>query len=284
MTIPSKYEHELILFFYPSPGIIWHSPATLALSSGVSKMLKRPRAIGHVTARLRSLGQPDIEFHTGMTQLHKEEGKKEVLLKGYGMGILFHDFKGRLENTNELDEEVEMLSHKKDRLSYIRFEINRPIAERLKKYVEEYQALGADKHYGAPHRPLYGEGGGCGAYVASFLTLSGLMSDELYKAWTRTHLLPETLIGGPKGKKKVGLWKVLSTFRWANKDETHEEYFTWDPDLMHEWTVEQNVLGKLKTEFWNETSGLDIPADNLACPTGPIFIGTADFSRMTREN
>ena len=280
MSIPSKFEHELILFFYPSAGVLWHSPATLALTSAIPKLIKRPRPIGHVSIRIKSAGSPTLDFHTGMGQLNKDEGRKEVLKDGYGLGILFHDFKGRIEQTQELDQEVAQLSKKSGRLSFIRFEINREMAERMSQYLAEYTAKGAGNHYGGPHRPLFAEGGGCSAFAASFLTVSGLMNDELLKAWSRNHLLPQNIIGGPKGKKKVPLWKVLSTFSWAKESDPHEKYFIWDPDLMHKWTIKQFEQSSLPKERWNNSPGIIIHAKETACPKGPIFQGEPDYTRM----
>ncbi len=125
---PSPADHELTLFFFPSPGVNWKSPASLTLTSAAFKLTRMSRAIGHVTVMLKSKGQPDLFFHLGMTQVDRDEGRAEVLKNGYGLSILSHNFKGRLENEADLNREILKRSKKKGRLSYLRFEINRSIA------------------------------------------------------------------------------------------------------------------------------------------------------------
>lgn len=290
MSFPSSHDYELTLFFYPSPkpGVGWSSPAHLALTTAALKLLKIPRPIGHVSVRVSSKKDPELNFHAGMTQENKDEGRAEVLRRGYGLGILFHDFKGRLETARELDPEV-LGRAQAGNLSYLRFEINRPIASRLARYLEEFVEKGGDSHYGAPHRPLFGEGGGCAAFAASFLELAGLGHDEFAKVWTRTHRLPSACIGGPKGGKSVSMLKVLTRLSWASEREAFEPYFTWDPDLMHQWVLESvakeraRLRDGYRPESWNKAYGLVVDARDRACPDGPIFQGVPDFTRMTRE-
>lgn len=289
MTRPSTHAHELTLYFYPSPGVSWKSPAHLTLSTALTKLTNQPRSIGHVSIRVRSEGDRLIDFHTGMTQSQKNEGRAEVLKLGYGLGILFHDFDGELEHTEALDAEISTRSRKPGKLSYIRFEITRAIAERVEKYLQAFAACGADKHYGSPHRPLYGEGGGCSAFAASFLEVAGLLTPEHRERWARNHLLPRSHVGGPKTGNRVGVLQMLTRFAWAQENEPHEKFFIWDPDLMHHWLTEvwnreSKTPSKLyRTETWNQAKGLVVDAREGVCPTGDFFLGSPDPSRYFKR-
>lgn len=274
--LPSQHPHELTLFFYPSPGLDWSSPWGLARSTANNKLKRKPRSIGHVSVRIKSQhSERPIDILTGMTQKRYDEGMKEVIFLGYGLGILLHDFDGELETPEKLAPElIERSTH--GRLSYLRCEINRSIAERLYRFLNEYKQMGADQHYGMPHRPLHGEGGGCSAFGASFLETAGLMSDEYRKNWTRYFNMPKNLIGGPNTGKYISPLHMYRGKRWANEDEDHVKGFFWDPDLMHSWCMDtwksDADHSKLYTkEKWNEAFGLVLKAHDQPVPDKPLF-------------
>lgn len=269
----------------PSPGINWSSPAALTLTTALMKLTNRSRAIGHVTVKVNSSFNPSESFHTGMTQLDRNEGKKETLLKGYGFGILFYSFKGKLESAKELDPEV-LERCKNGNISFVRFEVNSDVSKRLIKFFKEYQLKGAGNFYGSPHRPRYAEGGGCGPFAESVVELAGLLSEELNRSWIRRVRLPLKLIGGPKTGKKVHFLKMLFHFSWAKKTEPGYDFSICDPDLMHQWVLkkiedlEKNPDPQYAIEAMGKAKGIVMHAQNQGCPSDPIFKGQPDPSRL----
>ena len=117
---------------------------------------------------------------TGMTQLRDHEGRYEVLLGGYGLGILLHNFAGAIEKEGKLVPELERRAKRPGKLSYFRAMVNEATTKRLFHYLDTYVREGHDRHYGMRNRPLYGEGGGCSAFGASFLETAGLLRGRVY--------------------------------------------------------------------------------------------------------
>jgi hypothetical protein len=276
LHFPKSHPYEVILFFYPSPGLKWDTPRALTLTTTRNKLLGLPRGIGHVTVLVRS---PDQSRFTGMTQLNKKEGRKEVLFEGYGLGILLHTFKGVLEEADELTPELEKRANRPGQLSYLRIKTNEAINQRLFAYMDEYKRMGCQQWYGMRNRPLYGEGGGCSAFAVSFLELAGILLDEFKTEWTRSFNIPKEWIGGPSTGKKIAVHRmILNATRWATNEEPHEKGFFWDPDLMHAWAMKRYArelvapTGEFNTEIWNQAKGLWIDASEEAAPTGKIFL------------
>lgn len=272
-TSSAETPAELTLYFYPSPGLDWNSPAGLTRTSGVNKLLNRPRSLGHVSVRVKCEG---IDILTGMTQENKLEGRQEVLFKGYGLGILLHNFKGELEKKEELEPELALRS-KSGELSYLRFRTNRAICERLAKFLDEYKAKGGNRVYGMVPRPLYGEGGGCSAFGAAFVETAGFMLPEFEKSWTRSFLIPKSYIGGPSTGKYVSPIHMMFASRWANENEPHEKGFFWDPDLMHAWAVQTwekekaQPSGRYQTELWGKAKGLVVDQQAARVPASELI-------------
>lgn len=237
--------------------------------------LRRPRSIGHVSIMLRT---PDSIQITGMTQLHKHEGRTEVLLKGFGLGILTHVFTGALETTHELIPELIERAQNEGTLSYLRFDVSAETIMRLKRFLKEYMDRGGSTRYGMKPRPMYGEGAGCSAFAAAFLENAGLLTDEFRSEWTRTFRIPHEYLGGPHHEKHVGIWKLLFAHSWAAHHEPHEQGFFWDPDLMHDWLIKTfareriQPSGRHQLEYWHRTIGISIDARNVATPSGPVIL------------
>jgi len=275
--LPQKHSHELVLFFYPSPGLNWMNPRAITFSTAWNKLLGLPRGIGHVSVMIRT---PKSFLLTGMTQSHKHEGRKEVLFGGYGLGILLHNFAGALEQPESLAPELVKRSRQTGKLSYFRVSVNEKITDRLFQYIEEYRKNNYHQWYGMKNRPLYGEGSGCSAFGASFLEVAGLLHEDYFREWTRTFNIPHDLIGGPITGKSVSVVDLLRRAdRWAQDSEPHEKGFFWDPDLMHEWLVKnhfalqspEKMKPELSTEMWNLASGIHLDAKMAPAPSGAIF-------------
>ncbi len=277
---PKRHPHELVLFFYPSPGLDWTNPKGLTFTTARNKLLGFPRGIGHVSVLVRS---PERVELTGMTQTHKNEGRAEVLWRGYGLGILLHNFAGELEERAELEPELLERSRRPGKLSFLRVLVNEATTKRLFAYIDEYRAKNYGSYYGMKNRPLHGEGSGCSAFAASFLETAGILHDDFRKEWTRTFNIPKDLIGGPVTGKKVSVLTMLRRAkRWAQEGEPHEKGFFWDPDLMHGWLLRAYEkarptgshaadYGQLEADQWNATPGLVLDVRDITPPSGKIF-------------
>lgn len=273
---PKLDSHELVLFFYPSPGLDWTNPRGLTVTTVKNSLLAKSRSIGHASIMIRT---PKDLVLTGMTQSKKSEGRREVLLDGFGLGILLHNFNGALEEREKLAPELVTRSQAPGKLSYLRVRTNEAVTSRLLEYLGKYRENGYHQFYGMRNRPLHGEGGGCSAFAASFLEAGGILREEFAREWTRTFNIPRSLIGGPATGNKVSLLKLLrQADRWAHDHEPHEKGFFWDPDLMHSWAIRTHAKANaietetFMPESWNSAPGLVLDAREITPPQGEIFL------------
>ena len=263
-NFPRMSPRDLTFLIFPSPGIDWTSPGSLTRTTLRNKLLARPRGIGHVAVMIRS---PERNELTGMTQKINGEGRREILLHGYGLGILLHNFVGRLESAEELVPEIEGRSQRgKGTFSYARIDLSLGQVKRLFDYLDQYRARGGDRWYGMRNRPRYLEGGGCGPFAASCLEIAGMLTKEIETAWTRVVRVPADSIGGPTTKRYVSALRMMRLPRWATEIEAHEMAHFWDPDRMHAW-----VMAHGNRERWKACEGVSIDASQVKTPEEPLF-------------
>ncbi|MGE0617079.1 MAG: hypothetical protein AB7P04_15725 [Bacteriovoracia bacterium] len=230
----------LTLYIIP-PGrdLNWDSPKRLVNSVIRNYIFHPDRLIGHVLASVRcgATGEPDF-FFSGMSGRGDDRALADD--EGYGLGLMFHDYAGYMENPKLLVKELRYRA-KWGRLSFLEFEINANTCERLQEYMRGYRANGDDKHYGLPNRPRFHEGGGCTAFSTSFIDVAGLLEPDFVAHWTRTLRVPRALVGGHWTGEKIPtkkLRKGKEADRWAIPDEPGFDLFFWDAQLMHRWVRE----------------------------------------------
>ncbi len=303
MTMEKPPDFELTLYFYPSPyGIDWSSPRSLTLSTVLNQLNREGRSIGHVHIELKAPAVNEsspLHLVTGMTQRSRAEERALLFLKNVGLGVLFHDFQGAIEQTEKAAAEIERRC-RKGTISFLKFLISADTHSRALQYVHEFTESGDCAHYGLPNRPLHGEGGGCTAFSASFLEITGLMEEEFLRNWTQRIRVPHTLLGGPyidpdffgeqsprTPKEKnwmsatgVSLARLLLPFgnsRWASENEPHREVFFWDPDRMHDWVQriwrEESATptGRFQLETRDKARGIVADRRGLPAPIGPLW-------------
>jgi hypothetical protein len=231
---------ELTLYFVPSPvAINWSSPGSMIWDVLSAQVSGKSHSIGHVNVRIDcpSLGRSVL---TGMTSDSDSEERELLLHRGYGLGVLFHTFRGRLDRAHEIESDLREMA-RTQRLSSMRYAISSPTCSRLLEFFDGFVAHGDDLKYGLPNRPRFREGSGCSAFGASFLELAGLMDDEFRAFWTQQKRVPEHLIGGPLTGEHVGVRDLLDAqknSRWAFPYfEKGWDIFFWDPDRMHAWVL-----------------------------------------------
>ena len=268
---------DLTLYFIPSPhGVDWSTPAALAKSAAINKFSFKSRFIGHVWAQVRC---GDQEVLTGMV------GKKfdyfnQLLVNGRGLGILFHSFEGRIEDSKDIKEEMPELIEA-GRINYARFTLNTQNCQRLMTYAKEYSKNNVGRYYGLANRPRYAEGSGCSAYGASFMEVAGVLDNEIIPYWTKTVNVPMELSGPPVREETVSLFKVItSAGHWAKENEDHKKIFFYDPDSMYKWTQERinsaQSLGDYKVESQGKMKGIVFDRSMRPAPASPIWLQSKD--------
>lgn len=276
---------EVRLHMFRSPlGINWKNPWTLTVSAVKNSIApvgkKESFSISHVAVEVKC-DSIDKHIYRGMTSAPGDEDRELVFKKKYGLGTLFHTYKGRLEKDEEIIEYTRPYrTHK--RRAEIGIKISPATCERLLAYAQEYEDLGYGNMYAGFHAdPLKGEGAGCSAFVISFLRVGGLM-DDFMEEWKQVIDVPLRFVGGPLTQKKVSIFYILKRprARWSSK-EPHIHMEAWDPELMHSWVKRTYyALENGHAEIpWNaeasrEGKSLKIELDMSERPTpsGPFWL------------
>lgn len=280
-ALPRPHDSHLKLYFYHSPvGIDWSAPRDLTRSVVKNKNSGQRRAIGHVTVQI-DCGHSGESIWTGMSD-DSVNYRSLVLKEGYGLGILFEKVPGRLENGENLQQEINDLAGQ-GRIHAIDMLISHPTCDRLQTYLREFRQRGLSQWYGLPNRPRHGEGAGCSAFGVSFLEIAGLMRDEWKAAWARELQVPEEWIGGPDNEREVPFKRLYflrkSLNHWGQHTGDTRNVTFWDPDLMHDWVKEmlENTDENQAPQGFATIPGLQIPtllidARDIPIPDEPIWL------------
>lgn len=268
---------QLTLLYIPSPfGLNWKSPSQLARTIILNKYSLQARFMGHVNIDIKFINNRGEKEHilTGMVAANLN-AVPLLLKKKIGLGILWHSFPGRLETKEELIAEHDIYKKTGKRLNFMRWNISHKAAQKLADYYEYYKQNQIDKFYGLVNSPLHGEGSGCSAFGASFLSTAGLLDEEFIKNCSMTVKAPLRLIGPPITNNKPNFIKLaLSNSSWAKEDEEYKEIFFWDPDLMFHYTnrlIKENN-GKYKIVHDGNSKGIEYEYQN-AREDDEIFFG-----------
>jgi hypothetical protein len=263
--------NSLTLYFIPSPmGMDWSSPAKLAVSALKNRLSLKSRFMGHVFVELQCGDRREL---TGMVGRNFDY-LTQLLVKERGLGILFHSFDGRLEDAKDVQAEIDELSQKGERLNFVKFMLGKDHCERAITYIDEYRQKNVGKYYGLANRPLHGEGSGCSAFGASFAEVTGVLNEELRKAWSYSVNIPLDFAGPPLRAEGVNLLKLITNAgQWASDFVPHQVISFWDPDRMFRWVIhksrEQN--GDFKLTELNRSIGLVFDRTQVPVPMGPIW-------------
>ena len=258
ISFGSANADEISLHVFRSPlGINWKTPwklATSILSNEVAPVNgKRAFSISHVFVELNceSTGQ---HIFRGMTSATTTEERDLLFRQKYGLGIMFHTYKGRYEKDQQILDDMAPYEGNR-RKAILTYKISSKTCQRLLEYANEYEELGYGNMYsGLQADPLKREGAGCSAFAVSFLRVGGLLSDYTSQ-WKQKLHVPVRFVGGPLTGNKVNLLKILSrpAARWSpNEPNIYLE--AWDPELIHKW------LGKVYDDVARGTfSGIETP-------------------------
>lgn len=264
-------QNQLTLYFVPSPkGMDWTSPANLAWSALKNKVSMKPRFMGHVFVEFQCGTEREI---TGMVGKNFDY-LNQLLVKGRGLGILFHSFDGQLEEKTEVDAELAGY-FKTGYVNFARFLLNDGQCSRISEYLKVYREKNVGRHYGLANRPRFGEGAGCSAFGASFVDVIGVLDQDLKDAWSHSVNIPMEFAGPPLRDESVNLFKLmLNAGKWAEEKEAHKKIFFWDPDRMFKWTNEKiaKQTGNYKVMSIENTKGVVFDKTHLPAPGGPIWL------------
>lgn len=275
---------ELTLYFIKAPKpISWSSPSRLAQTAVRNSIFHNDHGISHTFVELQCTNENEEVIYqkkSGMTSDSNMEQIKLLLGKGYGLGVMLHNAKGRLQTEAEINKDIKKYSEKSpSRMSFLKIKINDQTCLRLKQYHEEYLQLGLDKIYGGLNsRPLQKEGAGCAAYSMSYLLVADLMTEQMAENWSRILLAPTKYVGGPWTGKRVPIGKLLFNLkptRWAEEDEAHILVEAWDPESMANWVNKKYLdpnMGDFERLNLKKSLGLYIDRANEPTPTGPIWM------------
>jgi hypothetical protein len=280
MTGTAAQAHEIVLHFYPSPaGASWRTPRSLTQSVLLNSFLPQPfpvrHAIGHVAVGVRCGGE-DKPFDelTGMTSADETEDHRLLLKEKVGLGILFHTFSGRLQDSTEVQRDIDSRLPTGG-ISWLRVEVSPQTCERALTYVRQFRDRGYSKFYGLPLRPRYGEGSGCSAFGASVLEVAGVLDPEFRREWWHGVDVPLTLMGNEGAP--VSLLRLLfgaAARTWAAAPESGRAVEFWDPDAMNLWVSKRwQDPGEYVREQTQESRGLRLDRSSLPVPDGPIWLG-----------
>jgi hypothetical protein len=240
MLLPlTALSNELKLHFMRSPlGVNWASPWTLTTSILKNQVVpfkkKRAYSISHVFVEVKcnSNGKHILR---GMTSATTTEERDLVFKKKYGLGTMFHFYKGRLEKNESILRDLAPYAGS-SRKAELTIKTSGEACERMLDYAQEYEDLGyGNKYSGLQADPLKREGAGCSAFGVSFMRVAGLM-DDFTNEWRTSIDVPNKFIGGPMTGNKVDILYILARpyARWSNKSpHVHLEF--WNPEAMHSW-------------------------------------------------
>jgi hypothetical protein len=242
--------------------------------------LKR-HGIGHLYVELNCGG---TRILTGATSTGNTEERQALFKEGYGLGVVFKNYQGKLDAPAEVDEDLRS-TRESGRSSFIRFLISPAACQRALDYWIEYQLRGYDRIYaGLNARPLKGESAGCTAFGMSFLEILGLQAPLFEKQWKTRLVVPRKFVGGPLTGKRVRIWKLLFAFSAGWDADLSEGGFAldfWDPEKMDQWireTYETLASGGPQPLTWptsasrlESSPGIAVDARSVPVPTGQVF-------------
>ncbi len=241
--------------------------------------------MGHVYV---SIDGPESHVITGSSRHKSSRTGWSNFIKGYGLGMLFCSFPGRLDDEQKINFKIAS-RYRDGSLSFIRFIISKATYDRVMEYYKEYLIRTEYQFYNGENKPREGLGAGCTAYAISFLQVAGLLNDEFEPLWAQAVRVPTELVGGPLTGHKVSGLKILASRRWAAADEPHFLFKIYDPLLMHNWIkkVVQNRNDRISFYISDNhalsacpferikienSPGLIFDCRNITTPDEPIFL------------
>ena len=279
LTLSCKIKAQSItLYSFPPPHPIrWSHPHSLLIST-IRNYYARPnykpvRMLGHFVLELKN---DTSILLTGMAIDEMADLRKPILKDKIGLAVLFKLAPGHLEETAQVQTEI----NNRARLgsaAFITFKITDSAYQYLKLYIDSFKLKGYDKLYNGLNRPRAGEGSGCTAFGISFLELINALSPEYKDQWAIEVNIPEKLIGDSIAKKKVSVWRIFFSFRWAKKNKPARLHTLYEPSLIYQWInkvwdeEQKKPSGKYQLKNIGLAKGIEINCQDCI-PKYPMFV------------
>lgn len=254
-------KNELTLHVLPSK-INWSSPRDLVLSVVKNKLTFEKQSWGQVYSLLECSGTR--VFVTIRPKDHPV--LSQLFLESQGLGILYHSYEGEMVTGEQIQTDLAKLNTR-----FIKFAINPHQCDRMNQFFKEFGSKNVGRHFGLPHRPLFGEGASGASLGAAFVEAANMM-DELYREeWTRGLNLPLEFSGPPLKDTTTNVLKLFaSAGQWAQNQQEQKRIVFYDPNKMDEWIQE-----KMKIESFQcvdkKAQGVCINKTHLPNVDSPIW-------------
>ena len=295
-----QFADELTVWALPAPRpaeLSWTTPGGLirrVVTNSVGGMLQiMDRTLGHMGVTLRCSAQPGIPasaWQGSMIGAIKSEFTDIVVKQAYGLGVLFHNFTGRIEAAEELQASLDerlpapaqdnVTNLKMGRVAWLRYGISPSTCQRLRGWVAAFASSPASKFYGLAAAPRLREGAGCSALSMSFIEQAGLLEPAL-KPWSFNLGVPMSLIGGTLTGTRVPLSRAIALTRgWATPSEPQKPIFGWDPTQAFYWIKQMAPAimhgarvfsGPAVVEQRGHSVGIVLDRRRVPTPTEPYF-------------
>ena len=265
-------------------GINWSTPWNMTVSTLRNSLAnthgKRAFFISHVFVEVNcdSTGE---HIYRGQTSTDDSNERELIFKKKYGMGVMFHTYKGKFEKDQSILNDMAPYEGDSRRGTFSAL-IKPQTCQRMLRYVQEYEDRGYGNLYsGLQADPLKGEGAGCSAFAISFLRIAGL-EEPFLNEWKNIIDVPKRFIGGPLTGKNVNILKILTrpAAKWSNKED-HIHLEAWNPEKMLDWVnkTHERVLNGGVLEGYGVTidqvrDSREVTVDltERATPTGSFWL------------
>lgn len=275
---PRLSAQELVVYSMPSPvRYNWKSPHTLFISY-LENLLKpieyqeHKHPMGHMLIELKDSSR---HIMAGAIPLDPRQLKRAVLQEKQGLGSLFTRYTGTLETMEENQHQLNDRYPYGD-IAYIRILISQPMFERLWGYLEEYKSRGYDTIYNGNNRPREGAGAGCSAFAVSFLEVGRLLDSRILAEWQVNLKIQERLIGRPEKEKRIPIWKMAFTQRWAKEGKhSYQSIYYYEPNAVYKWIKQKNEQPDASLEYTPEcrdqAPGIVLDRRHYPIPDEPVW-------------
>ncbi len=236
MCTEKVFSQTLTLYTYPpAHPYRWENPHRLLVSTinnyyfGTRR--KEGRLIGHMIVELK---KDSSVLYTAMSLHEMTDFRESLMHRKLGLAVLFKMQEGLMETQADLQAELAYRTQH-SRAAFIRFKISDSAYNYLKLYIDSFRIKGYDKLYNGDNQPRSGGGAGCTAFGISFLELINALPPEYADQWAVKVPVPEKLIGDSASGRKVSVWRIFFTNKWAGKNKPARWYVVYEPNYIYRW-------------------------------------------------
>lgn len=271
------FAQTLTLYTYPpAHPYRWENPHRLLVSTlnnyyfGTRR--KDGRLIGHMIIELK---KDSSVLYTAMSLEGMTNFRESLLHRKLGLGVLFKMEDGIMESQSELQAELAYRTQH-SKAAFISFAISDSAYQYLRLYIDSFRIKGYDKLYNGANQPRSGGGSGCTAFGISFLELINALQPEFADQWAVKVAVPEKLIGDTATGKKVSVWRIFFTNKWAGKNKPARWYVVYEPNYIYRWinrvwnAESKKPGGKYQLLRNGNAKGLLVNCDSCM-PVKPMF-------------